>query len=324
MLAIVRTRYGPPESLRLEEVPTPTPRDGEVLVRIVASSVNRADLDYLYGWPAFARLVTGVRGPRIARLGSDVAGVVEAVARGVTRFAPGDQVIGDLSSFGSGAFAEYGCAPERAFAPKPPRLSMAEAGALPWGGVLALQAVHAKRPLQPGHRVLVNGASGTVGTFAVQIAKQAGAEVTGVASTAKLEFVRSLGADHVVDYTRDEVDDGGRRYDRIIDMAMHRSIFDVRRSLRPGGVHIWIGGSMRSLAQSIVVGGVMTLAGSRDLSFWPGWRPFREEDVARLLELVEAGAVRPAIDRSYPLDEVPAALRYVDEGRAAGKVVITI
>jgi NADPH:quinone reductase-like Zn-dependent oxidoreductase len=324
MLAIVRTRYGPPESVRLEEVPTPAPGEGEVLVRVVASSVNRADLDYLTGYPAFARVVTGLRGPRIQRLGSDVAGVVEAVGPGVTRFAPGDEVIGDLTSFGSGAFAEVACAPERAFAPKPTRLSMEEAGALPWGGVLALQAVHAKRPLEPGHRVLVNGASGTVGSFAVQIAKHAGAEVTGVASTTKLDFVRGLGADHVIDYTREDVTGGRQRFDRIIDMAMHRSIFDVRRALRPGGVSVWVGGSMGSLAQTLVIGGVMTLAGSRDLSFWPGWRPFREEDVASLLELVEAGAVRPAIDRAYPLAEVAAALRYVDDGWAAGKVVITI
>jgi NADPH:quinone reductase-like Zn-dependent oxidoreductase len=295
-----------------------------MLVRVSATAVNRADLDYLKGWPTIARLATGLREPSIRRLGSDVAGVVEAVGGEVSRFRPGDEVFGDLTNHGFGTFAEFVCAPERAFARKPAGLTIEESAALAWGGVMALQAVNARRPTRPGDRVLVNGASGTVGPFAVQIAKALGAEVTGVSSTAKLDFVRSLGADHVLDYTRDEALKGGGPWDRIIDVAAHHSVLAYRRVMRPGGVYIWLGGTVTSLLQSLAMGHVVRLATGRDTRFWPGWRPFREDDVANLVKLVESGAVRPVIDRTYPLAETAEALRYVDEGNARGKVVIVV
>jgi NADPH:quinone reductase-like Zn-dependent oxidoreductase len=320
--AVVLSRYGPPGGARLGEVATPIPAGDAVLVRVCAAGVNRADLDVLKGFPAFARVATGMRGPRNQRLGSDLAGRVEAIGEDVTRFRVGDEVFGDLTTHGLGAFAEFACAPERAFAPKPAGLSFEEAAAVPWAGVLALQALRGRRPLPRDAKVLVNGASGSVGPFAVQIAKALGAEVTGVASTDKLEFVRSLGADHVIDYRREQFTENGRRYDRIIDVACHHSIVACRRSLRPNGVHVWIGGSMATFLQAVVVGPVMSLAGSRSAGVMWWWRPFKQDDVADLVDLIEAGTVKPVIDRTYPLGEVAEALRYVDDGHARGKVVV--
>jgi NADPH:quinone reductase-like Zn-dependent oxidoreductase len=322
--AIVRDGYGSSEVLRLEDVATPEPAADEVLVRVVAAAVNRADLDNLKGWPTFARVATGLRGPRNRRLGSDVAGVVEAVGPAASRFRPGDEVFGDLTLHGSGAFAEAVCAPEKAFAPKPAHLSQHEAAALAWGGILALQALRAKRPLESGERVLVNGASGTVGPFAIQIAKAWGADVTAVASAEKLDFVRSLGADHVVDYRTIDVAKAGRTYDRMVDVAARHSILTYRRILRRRGVYAWIGGSLGSFFATMALGHAVTLATGRDVRPWLGWRPFRDEDVATLVGLVEAGQVRPVIDRTFPLTEAGEALRYVDEGRARGKVVLTV
>jgi NADPH:quinone reductase-like Zn-dependent oxidoreductase len=322
MRAILRDRYGDPDVVRLAEVPTPSPVGDEVLVRVRATSVNRADLDYLKGWPTFARIGTGLRGPDNPRLGSDVAGVVEAVGPEVTGLHPGDEVFGDLTQHGAGAFAEYACAPERAFAAKPGVLTFEEAAAVPWGGVLALQAVTARRPIGAGQRVLLNGASGTVGPFAVQIAKAMGAEVTGVASAAKLDLVRAIGADHVIDYAREDLAAVGRRYDLIVDVAAHRSVLAYRRLLRPGGVYVWIGGTMTTFIQMLAMGHVITLATGRDVRFWTGWRPFRAADVATLTGLIDSGAVRPIIDRTFPLAKTADALRYVDEGHARGKVVI--
>jgi NADPH:quinone reductase-like Zn-dependent oxidoreductase len=253
-----------------------------------------------------------------------VSGVVEAVGSAVTRFSPGDAVFGDLTQHGTGTFAELVCAPQRAFALKPAQLTFEEAGSLAWGGVLALQALQAKRPLEPGEQVLVNGASGTVGPFAVQIAKGLGAVVTGVAHREKLDFVRSLGADHVIDYTQVDVIEAGRSYDRIVDVAARHTILTYRRILRRRGVYAWIGGSLRSFFATVALGHVVTLATGRDVRPWVGWRPFREEDVERLLTMVEAGTVRPRIDQTFPLAAAADALRYVDEGRAQGKVVVTV
>ncbi len=322
MKAIVRDRYGSADVLELKDIETPAPADDEVLVRIRASSVNSGDLDYMYGRPAMARLGTGLREPKNRGLGLDIAGTVEAVGRDVTRFGVGDEVFGDLTEHGYGAFAEYAVVPAEALAPKPPSLSFEEAATVPQSAILALQGLRSRKPLRPGQKVLVNGASGNVGPFAVQIAKAHGAEVTGVCSTDKMDFVRSLGADHVIDYRREDYAESGQRYDRILDVASHRSIFASVHALRPGGVYAWTGGSTASLFQALVLGPLISLVGSRKAGLFM-WKPFKQADVADLTGLIEEGKIQPVIDRRYALDEVPAALRYLDEGRARGKLVIT-
>ncbi len=324
MKAIVRDRYGSPDVLRLEDVDKPRVGDDDVLVRVRASSLNRADLDYLTGWPSVARVATGFRTPRNRRLGLDVAGEVEAVGSKVTRFRPGNEVFGDMTGYGQGAFAEYVVAPEKAFATKPPTMSFEVAATLPQAAILAIQGLRGFRPIEPGDHVLVNGASGNVGPFAVQIAKSFGAEVTGVCRTSKMDFVRSLGADHVIDYTSEDFTQGARRYDRILDVAARRSIFDSRRALSRKGVYVWVGGSGVSLLQALVLGPLISVTGSRKMALMLWWKPFNLDDVASLTQMVEAGKLRPVIDRRFPLSEVPAALRYLDEGHARGKVVITI
>ncbi len=323
MKAIVRSGYGPPEALELREVDTPAPAGGEVLVRIRAASVNAADLDYLYGRPAMTRLGVGLRRPKSPRLGLDLAGVVEAVGPGVTRFAVGDEVFGDLTQCGYGAFAEYATATEEALAPKPAALTFEEAATLPQSAILALQGLRAWKPLKAGQAVLVNGASGNVGPFAVQIAQAYGAEVTGVCSGAKIDFVRSLGVDDVIDYTHEDYTASGRRWDRIVDVAAHRSVFAVRRALRPGGVYAWAGGDMWSLLGVMTVGTALSIVGSRKSSLF-SWKPFEQSDVTELTRLIDAGQLKPRIDRTFSLDQVPEALRYLDDKRSEGKLVITV
>jgi NADPH:quinone reductase-like Zn-dependent oxidoreductase len=320
--AIVRSEYGSPDVLRFEEVAKPVPDDGEVLVRVRASSVGMADVDYLLGRPKLARLGTGLRMPKNDRLGLDVAGHVEAVGSHVARFQPGDEVFGDLTQYGFGAYAEYACGPEGAFALKPARMTFEEAAAVPQAGVMALQGLSGKRQIEPGHKVVINGAAGNVGPFAVQIAKSFGAEVTGVDTTAKLDLLRSIGADHVVDYTKENYAKTGH-YDWILDVAPHRSIFESRRALTPEGVYVMIPASVTQLFQVAVVGPLISMAGSQKMGMLR-WKPFDLEDVAALSELLEAGSVTPVIDRTFPLSEVPEALRYQAEGHPQGKVVITV
>jgi NADPH:quinone reductase-like Zn-dependent oxidoreductase len=325
MKAARRDRYGPPDVVELTDVEVPTPEADQVLVRVHAASVNRADLDGLAPKPAFARLFLGLRAPRDHRVGIDVAGVVESVGPDVMRFKPGDRVFADLYPHGGGAFAEYVCAREKAFQPMATELSFEDAATLPHSAILALQGLRLRngRTIQPGHRVLIDGASGNVGPFAVQIAKSMGAEVTGVASTSKLDFVRSLGADHVLDYTQVDYTASGERYDWIVDTDSHHSILRIRRALRPNGVYVTLGGTGRSLLRALVLGPLISLAGSRSMGLLLWWKPFKAEDVAQLMQLVATGAVRPAIDRRYPLREVVDALRWVDDGHARGKVLIT-
>jgi NADPH:quinone reductase-like Zn-dependent oxidoreductase len=322
--AYLRTSYGPPETLELRDVPIPVPRDDGVLVRVRASSVNMGDIDYLYGRPWLARLGTGLRGPKDKALGLDVAGVVEGVGPRAIRFRAGDEVFGDLTQHGFGAFAEFAAAPEKAFAHKPASLSFEEAATLPQAAIMALQGMRGKRHVGPGDHVLVNGASGNVGPFAVQIAKAFGAEVTGVSSTAKVDLVRAAGADHVIDYTQEDFTKGGQRYDRILDVYARHSMLTLRRSLRRGGVYVCIGGTMARVLESITLGPLISLADSRSMGLMLWWRPMKPEDVATLVELVEAGSVKPFIDRTYPFAELIGALRYVGERRARGKVVITM
>ena len=325
MKAAFRDRYGPPEVVELREFDTPNPTDGQVLVRVRAASVNRADLDYLQPRPAFVRLFIGMRSPKNPRIGIDVAGVVESVGTSVTRFKPGDPVFGDLYGFGAGAFSEYVCTREKAFQSIPEGMSFEDAATLPHSAILALQGLRLRdgRTPKPGDRVLIDGASGNVGPFAVQIAKSMGAEVTATASPAKLDFVRSLGADHAIDYTATDYTKTGERYDWILDTDSHHSLFAVRRALRPNGVYVTLGGTAWPILASMVLAPLISRATGTRMGLLLWWKPFHADDVAALTGLIAAGKVRPAIDRRFVLDEIVEALRWVHEGRAKGKVVIT-
>ena len=326
MRAAICDRYGTPDVVRLEAVDTPTPGEGEVLVRVQAASVNRADLDGIQPRPAFVRLFIGLRAPRNTRLGIDVAGTVEAVGPGTTRFKPGDRVFSDLFGQPLGSFAEYTCASESKFEPIPDELTFEDAATLPHSGILALQGLRLRRgrTVKPGDKVLIVGASGNVGPFAVQIAKSMGAEVTGVARTEKLDFVRSVGADHVIDYTTTDFTATGERYDWILDTDSHQSILKVRRALKDGGVYVTLGGTAWPILGALIVGPLLSIRGGKYSGLLLWWKPFHPPDVARLGAMVAAGTVRPAIDRRFALDGVVDALRWVNDGRARGKVVLTI
>jgi NADPH:quinone reductase-like Zn-dependent oxidoreductase len=324
MKAAILERYGPPESVELREVERPVPTEDQVLVRVRAASVNRADLDGLIPRPGFVRLFIGLRAPRNTSVGIDVAGDVEAVGPDATRFKPGDEVFADLFTYQQGTFAEYVCAPERAFETMPSGMSFDEASTLPHSAILALQGLRLRKGRTPkaGDKVLINGASGNVGPFAVQIAKSMGAEVTGACRTAKMDFVRSLGADHVIDYTEVDYTTTSERYDWILDTDSHQSIVRSRRALRRNGVYLTLGGTSSPILQAMLLGPPLTLASDRysGLMFW--WKPFNPPDVDRLKQLIAAGKLKPAIDRRYPLTEVVDALRHVNDGHARGKVVI--
>ena len=326
MKAALRDRYGSPDVVELRDVDRPVPAEDQLLVRVRAASVNRADLDGLKPRPEIARLFMGLRAPRNHRVGIDVAGVVESVGAGVTRFRPGDEVFGDLFAFGQGAFAEYVCAREKAFATMPAGMTFEAAATMPHSAILALQGLRlgSGRSIKPGDKVVIVGASGNVGPFAVQIAKSLGAEVTGVCSTGKVDFVRSLGADHAIDYTKVDYTSTGERYDWILDTDSHHSIFRARNALRPNGVYITLGGEVGRLFQGLILGPLTSMRSDRWTGLMLWWKPFNAADVATLKDLIAAGKLAPAIDRQYPLSGVVEALRYVDEGHAKGKVVITI
>ncbi|MFL5778169.1 MAG: NAD(P)-dependent alcohol dehydrogenase, partial [Chloroflexota bacterium] len=274
--------------------------------------------------PAFVRPIIGLRAPRNPRIGLDAAGIVESVGPDVTRFRVGDRVFADLFSFGQGAFAEYVCAPEKAFEPIPEGMTFEDAATLPHSAVLAVQGLRLRdgRTPRPGDRVLIVGASGNVGPFAVQIAKSMGTEVTGVCSTEKIDFVRSLGADHVIDYTAVDYTTAGERYDWIVDTDSHQSIVRIRRALRPKGVYVTLGGTTWPILGALVLGPLTSLASSRWTGLLLWWKPFKPEDVRTVTGLIAAGKVKPAIDRRFPLGDVVEALRWVNDGHAKGKVVI--
>ena len=320
MKAIVRETYGSPDVLRLQDVPVPTLGDGDVLVRVRAASANAGDWHLLRGTPFPFRLVAGLRRPRFKIIGTDVAGHVEAVGRNVTQFRPGDEVFGELSRCGFGAYAEFAVAPEKALALKPANLSFEEAATLPTAGCTALQGLRKGR-VQRARRVLINGASGGVGTFAVQIAKTFGTEVTAVCSTRNVDVVRSIGADHVIDYTQDDFARLGHRFDLILAANGDRSIWDYRRALTADGCYTMTGGSNRQLTDALLLGPLLSIGrqGFGNLLVRPN-----QADLLVLKELCETGKVRPVIDRRFPLSEVPAAVRYIENGHATGKVVITI
>jgi len=324
MKAALREHYGSIDVVELREIEKPQPVGDEVLVRVRAASVNRGDLDGLTPRPQFVRLFIGLRAPRQPRIGLDAAGEVEAVGPGVTRFKPGDRVFGDMFSFGAGSFAEYVCARERAFLPIPTGMTFEDAATLPHSANLAVQGLRLRdgRTIKAGDRVLIDGASGNVGPFAIQIAKSVGAEVTGVARTEKLDFVRSLGADHVLDYTTTDYTRTGQRYDWIVDTDSHHSLLAVRRALVPGGVYVTLGGTSWPILASILAAPFISMAVGRRMGLLLWWKPFNPPDVERVTGLMAAGRVRPAIDRRFALDQVVDALRWVDEGQAKGKVLV--
>ena len=333
MKAIVCTKYGSPDVLQLKEVEKPTPKEDEVLVKVHAASLNAADLETLRGTPLVR--IGGPLKPRYKILGSDIAGRIEAVGRNVKQFQPGDEIWGDLSAHGYGTFAEYVCVPENALRLKPASMTFEEAAAVPSAAVVALQNLRCAGPsspspilsdtgqIQPGQKVLINGAGGGVGTFAVQIAKSFGAEVTGVDSTRKLDMLRSIGADQVIDYTQEDFTKNGQRYDLILDVVAYRSIFAYKRALGPKGIYVFVGGSMSAGLQAVFLGPLISMTGSKKMGIVM-WKPNKKEDLVFMNELFEAGKVVPVIDRRYPLSEVAEALRYLEEGHARGKVVITM
>ena len=319
MKAIVYEKYGPPEVLQLTEVEKPSPKEDEVLVKVHAASINYSDWHVSRGESFLLRLMNGLLKPKHKILGDDIAGRVEAVGRNVKQFQPGDEVFG-ISDFD--AFAEYVCVPENALALKPASMTFEEAAAVPMAGIIALQGLRDKGQIQSGQKVLINGASGGVGTFAVQIAKSFGAEVTGVCSTKKLDLVRSIGADQVIDYTREDFTKSGQRYDLILAAGGYHPISDYKRALSPEGIYVCPGGSMAQYFQALLLGPLISMMGSKKLGSMYG-KP-NQKDYVFLIELFEAGKVVPVIDRRYPLSEVPEALRYYGEGHARGKVVITV
>jgi NADPH:quinone reductase-like Zn-dependent oxidoreductase len=320
MRAVVYTRYGPPEVLRMTDVETPVPRDDEVLVKVHAVSLNASDWEALRGKPLYSRIMGPFR-PRHHILGSDIAGRVEAAGRNATLFQPGEDVFADILRY-MGGFAESVCVPETALARMPAGMTYEEAAALPQAGAIALQGIQAKGQVQPGQKVLINGAGGGSGMYAIQLAKLHGAEVTGVDNAEKLEFMRSLGADHVIDYTRDDFTRNGRTYDLILDLAAHRPAFACKSSLMPGGRYLYVGGSVATLLQVLLIGPVIGRAEGKKIRLLAVRQG--AQHLAPIVELCRAGKLATVIDRRYRLNEVPDALRYLGEGHAKGKVVVIV
>ena len=320
MKAIVRTRYGPPGVLRLMDVEMPAPKDHEVLVKVHAVSLNASDWEALRGKPLYARIM-GPSRPRHHILGSDIAGQLEAAGRDTTLFQPGQDVFADILGQ-MGGFAEYVCVPESALARMPAGMTYEEAAALPQAGAIALQGIHDNGQVQPGQKVLINGAGGGSGMFAVQLARLRGAEVTGVDNTEKLEFMRSLGANHVIDYTREDFTRNGRTYDLILDLAAHRSAFACKRSLTPAGRYLYVGGSMATLLQVLLIGPLTGRTAGKKIRLLAV--RLGAQHLAPIVELCQAAEIATVIDRRYGLSEVPEALRYLGEGHAKGKVVIIV
>jgi len=320
MKAVVYTRYGPPEILRLMDVDTPVPADDQVLVKVHAVGVNASDWEMLRGKPMYSRIGGPFR-PRHHILGSDIAGRVALTGRNATAFRPGDDVFADILSF-MGGFAEYVCVPQIALAPMPAHLTYEEAAALPQAGAIAWQGIRDKGQVQPGERVLINGGGGGSGMYAVQLAKLHGAEVTGVDNVEKLEFMRSLGADHVIDCAREDFTRVGRGYDLILDLAAYRPAFAYRRSLRPGGRYLYVGGSVATLLQVLLIGSLIGRAERKKIQLLAV--RLGVEHLHPIVELSQQGKITTVIDRRFPLRQVSAALRYLGEGHAKGKVVVTV
>jgi NADPH:quinone reductase-like Zn-dependent oxidoreductase len=318
MKAIVYHNYGSPDVLKCEDIEKPTAADNEVLIKVRAASVNPLDWHLMRGKPYLVRIMAGPLKPKATRLGVDVAGQVEAVGRNVRQFKPGDEVFGACR----GAFAEYVCAIEDRLALKPANISFEDAAAVPVAAISALQGLRDKGRIQRGQKVLVDGASGGVGTFAVQIAKSFGADVTAVCSARNVETARSIGADHVIDYTREDFTQSGQRYDLILAANARHSIFDYRRALSRDGVYAIVGGGGVQMLQAMLLGPLLSLIGSKKMCLVPA--KINKKDLVLLKDLLETGKVVPIIDRRYPLSDVAEALGYLGEGHAKGKVVITV
>src|SRR5687767_13941981 len=322
MKAIVYTKYGPPDALELKEVEKPTPKDNEVLIKIYATTVTPGDVIVVKGDPFPVRFFSGLLKPKHKIPGKEMAGRVEAVGRNVTQFQPGDDVFGDLTVCGLGALAEYVSVPENAIALKPANLTFEEAAAVPESAVVALQGLRDHVKIQPGQKVLINGTSGGVGSFAVQIAKSFGAEVTAVCSTRNLDMARSLGADHVIDYTQEDFTQNGKQYDLVLAANGYHPISDYRRALSPAGIFVATGGSMAQTFEAMLQGPIISMRGSKKMGNMLV-KP-NKNDLLFMKDLIEAGKVVPVIDRYYPLSEFAEAFRYLEEGHAQGKIVITV
>lgn len=320
MKAMVYERYGSPDVLALKEVETPAPKDDEVLIKVHAVSINDWDWGLLQGTPFAFRLLSGFPRPKRKILGSDIAGQIESVGKNVKQFQPGDEVYGDVSG-DWGGFAEYVCAREKALVLKPAGMTFEQAAAIPQAAMLAIQGLRDKGQIQPGRRLLINGAGGGVGTFAVQIAKLYGVEVTGVDSPGKLDMLRSMGAKHVIDYTQEDFTRNGQRYDLILDVKTNRSIFDCVRALSPNGIYVTVGGSMARLFQALFLGPLISMISKKHIRI-VALKP--NKDLAYMNELFIAGTMKPVIDGAYKLSEVPKAFRYFEEGKHKGKIVITV
>lgn len=323
MKAIVRDEYGTPDVLRYEEIPTPVPGPGEVLVAVHNASVNTADLDQLAGKPRVTRLGTGISHPRKRRLGLDLAGIVESVGEGVTRLKPGDRVWADMFNHGTGAFAEYVCAREKAFVPLPDGITMAQAATVPHSGLLAKQGLEVRGGVKPGDRVLINGAGGCVGPFAIQLAKYRGAHVAGVDHASKLDFVRTAGADEVIDYAKEDFTRPGGRYDYILDIAARRTLLAHRRALAAGGTYVQIARTLGGFFRAAAFGGLLSIGTSKRLGLFM-WEGNRERDLIELASLVADGSITALTDREFSLDEVPEAMSRLATGQARGKLVINV
>jgi NADPH:quinone reductase-like Zn-dependent oxidoreductase len=317
MKAIVRTQYGPPDVLQFTEIEKPTPKDNEVLIKVCAASVNPLDLFTMRGAPLI-RLIPGLRTPKDERIGVDVAGQVQSVGRNVTQFRTGDEVFGVCR----GAFAEYACTTEDNLARKPANISFEEAAAVPVAAITVLQGLRDKGRIQQRQKVLVDGASGGVGTFAVQIAKSFGADVTAVCSTRNVETARSIGADHVIDYMQEDFTKSGQRYDLILGANAHHSIFDCRRALSQNGIYVVVGGGLARIFQAMLLAPLLSRIGNKKTRFFI--TKMNQKDLAFVKGLLEAGKVVPVIDRRYPLKEAAEALRYLEQRHARGKIVLTV
>jgi NADPH:quinone reductase-like Zn-dependent oxidoreductase len=320
MKAIVYTKYGPPDVLEYKEVEKPSPKDNDILIKVKAASVNLSDWEGLVGKPLYAR-IRGLLKPGNPMLGSDVAGIIETVGRNVQQFQPGDEVFGLIPNY-AGGFAEYVCAPENSMALKPTALTFEEASVFPQAAVIALQGIRDKGQIQPGQKILINGAGGGAGTFAVQLAKLSGAEVTGVDNWLKLDMLRGLGADYVIDYTQEDFTKNRLRYDFILDLVAHRSVFAIKRALNANGNYYMVGGFVSTMFQVLLLGSVVGKADGqkiRMLMVHPNTK-----DLLFMTGLYEGRKIVPVIDRTFTLREVPEALRYLGDGRVKGKIVITI
>jgi NADPH:quinone reductase-like Zn-dependent oxidoreductase len=323
MKAIVQTVYGSPDVLQLAEVQRPIVSDDGVLVRVKASSINAGDWHLMRGDPFLIRLMFGgLRKPKIKTLGMDVAGIVEAVGRSVTQFKPGDAVFGDTSEAGFGSFAEYVCAPESAFVHKPDHVSFEAAASVSVAALAALQGLRDYGQIKAGQKVLINGASGGVGSFAVQIAKAFGAEVTAVCSTAKMDMVRSLGADHMIDYTQTDITQTGQQFDLILDAAAYRSVFDHLPILTAKGTYVLVGGAIDRFFKTMLLGPWITKTRSKNVKCLAS-KP-NQADLITLKEMLEMGKISPVLDRTYPLSEVPIAIHQLEQRQVTGKITIMI